>query len=427
MEKKPQIFNVDKLISRLLSAKNHRPGKQVDLSKSDILSLLGQTKLVLMSQPMLLELDAPVTICGDIHGQYYDLLQLFDAGGDPANTGYLFLGDYVDRGRNSLEVVCLLLAYKVRYPDGVFLLRGNHELPEINFMYGFREECRKRFKGTDGISIWRSFNDVFKWLPLAAIVGDRIFCCHGGLSPELHSPDQIRRIARPLEIPDEGLVSDLMWADPHPEPTASGWHHNDARGTSFLFGIDVVEKFLEANDLDLVCRAHDVQQNGYGFSGKSQKLVTVFSAPNYAGTYDNSGAIMTVSEDLECGFKILRPVNRKVKYRYDSGMLRPSSPSNGKLTQRNNNTEELNPKPKGQLDGARATCPASNPEELHQERQLRGHQRSNTICQGDLSFWDKHLKAVDINCADDGDDDNDGDDEDEDDDNDDDDDTPANV
>ena len=167
----------------------------------------------------------------------------------------------------------------------------------------------------DGTSIWRSFNDVFKWLPLAAVVGDRIFCCHGGLSPDLQSLDQIRRVARPLEIPDDGFTSDLVWADPHPDPTASGWHPNNVRGTSFLFGQDVVEKFLKENDLDLVCRAHDVQQDGYSFSGKGQKLVTVFSAPNYAGLYDNSGAIMTVAEDLECAFKILRPVNKKHKYR----------------------------------------------------------------------------------------------------------------
>ena len=167
---------------------------------------------------------------------------------------------------------------------------------------------------TDGVSLWRSFNDLFKWLPLAAIVGDRIFCCHGGLSPDLQSLDQIRRLARPVEIPDDGLVSDLVWADPHPDPAASGWHPNTQRGTSYMFGHDVVEAFLEANDLDLVCRAHDVQPDGYSFFGKGQKLVTVFSAPNYADG-QNSGAIMTVAEDLMCAFKILRPVNKKFKYR----------------------------------------------------------------------------------------------------------------
>lgn len=394
MEKKATNFNIEKFISQLLSAKNHRPGKQVDMTKSDVMSLLSQAKVVLMSQPMLLEVDAPVTICGDIHGQFYDLLQLFAAGGDPVNTSYLFLGDYVDRGRNSLEVACLLLAYKVRYPDSVFLLRGNHEMPEINFVYGFREECRKRFRGGDGISIWRSFNDVFKWLPLAAIVGERIFCCHGGLSPDLKCLDQIRRIARPLEISDEGMVSDLVWADPHPDPAASGWHPNHDRGTSFLFGQDVVEKFLEDNDLDLVCRAHDVRQDGYGFSGKGQKLVTVFSAPNYAGVYGNSGAFMTVSEDLECNFKILRPVNRKTKYRYDSGMLRPSMPSNNKNS-KHSCTDVSNPNSKDCVDDARATNFDSNTKDQDdQGRKGMGHQRSNTICQGDLSFWDKHLRAT---------------------------------
>ncbi|CAG5126577.1 unnamed protein product [Candidula unifasciata] len=308
-------FDVDAIISQLLAAKNLRPGKEVPLSKKSIKDLLDCVRPVLLEQPTLLELEAPVTICGDIHGQFYDLLHLFEIGGFPPDTNYLFLGDYVDRGHNSMEVICLLFAYKVKYPVNFFLIRGNHETGSVNAHYGFLQECVRRYSR----ALWQQFNDVFDCLPLAAVVGDKIFCCHGGLSPELMNLSQIRRIARPADIPDHGLVSDLVWADPDPDPKAKGWHFNEARGTSYTFGPDTVQQFLEKNDLDIVCRAHDVTQDGYKFFGKRQ-LVTVFSAPNYAGVYDNSGAIMTVNEDLECAFKILKPLNYKPMYRYDHGV-----------------------------------------------------------------------------------------------------------
>lgn len=279
------------------------------LSRDIIHGLLDQAMNVLLGQPTLLEIPAPVTICGDIHGQFSDLLLLFDMGGFPPLTSYLFLGDYVDRGRNSVEVICLLFAYKVKYQKNFFLLRGNHEERSVNVNYGFYDECKRRYN----VALWKRFNEVFNCLPLAAVVDDKIFCCHGGLSPDLHTLDDIRRIPRPTPIPEDGgLVSDLVWADPNPDPDMKGWQFNDVRGTSYFFGPDKVEEFLANNDLQIVCRAHDVTENGYRFYAKRQ-LVTVFSAPNYAGVYFNSGAIMTVSEDLECAFKVLKPVLRKVK------------------------------------------------------------------------------------------------------------------
>ncbi|GFO23685.1 serine/threonine-protein phosphatase [Plakobranchus ocellatus] len=346
----------------------------------------------LMAQPVLLEVEAPVTICGDIHGQFYDLLQLFDAGGEPAHsTRYLFLGDYVDRGRNSLEVVCLLLSYKIRFPASVFLLRGNHEASEVNAFYGFRDECKKRFGRVDGMNMWRNFNEVFDWLPLAAVVGERIFCCHGGLSPGLKTLDQIRRISRPLEIPEEGLALDLVWADPHPDPSVTGWQPNTVRGASFFFGQDVVEKFLKENDLDLVCRAHDVMQDGYAFSGPGQKLVTVFSAPNYAGVHDNSGAIMTVSDDLECAFKILRPVNFKQKYRYDSAMLRRTVSCDSIKAGKGTNLGGANRF--SVLESHDGDC-RSDSWDGQGSRHKGGHRRSKTISEGDPCFWDANLKGM---------------------------------
>jgi len=238
-------------------------------------------------------------IVGDIHGQYYDLLRLFEYGGFPPDANYLFLGDYVDRGPNGLETICLLLAYKIKYPENFFMLRGNHECSSINRIYGFYDECRSRYS----LKIWRLFNDCFNCLPLGAVIEDKILCIHGGLSPDLKNIDQMRRIVRPTDIPDTGLLCDLLWADPDPE--TQGFGVND-RGVSFTFGPDVVEDFLKRHEFDLIVRAHQVVEDGYEFFAKRQ-LVTVFSAPNYCGEFDNAGAMMSVDETLMCSFQILRP------------------------------------------------------------------------------------------------------------------------
>ena len=135
-------FDVDKIIEKLLEVRGKRPGKTVNLLESEIRALCLKSKDIFTSQPILLELEAPIKIVGDIHGQYYDLLRLFEYGGFPPDANYLFLGDYVDRGKQSLETICLLLAYKVKYPENFFLLRGNHECASINRIYGFYDECQ---------------------------------------------------------------------------------------------------------------------------------------------------------------------------------------------------------------------------------------------------------------------------------------------
>jgi serine/threonine-protein phosphatase PP1 catalytic subunit len=188
---------------------------------------------------------------GDIHGQYPDLLRLFEYGGFPPDSNYLFLGDYVDIGKQSIETICLLLAYKIKFPDNFFLLRGNHECASINRIYGFYDECKRRFS----VRLWKTFTDCFNCLPVAAVVDDKILCMHGGLSPEMDSLDQIRAIERPADVPDQGLLCDLLWSDP--DRDTKGWGDND-RGVSYTFGADRVTEFLKKHDLDLVCRAHQV-------------------------------------------------------------------------------------------------------------------------------------------------------------------------
>uniref|UniRef100_A0A2K5RMN1 Serine/threonine-protein phosphatase n=1 Tax=Cebus imitator TaxID=2715852 RepID=A0A2K5RMN1_CEBIM len=291
-----------------LSVRGCRPGKIVQMTEAEVRGLCIKSREIFLSQPILLELEAPLKICGDIHGQYTDLLRLFEYGGFPPEANYLFLGDYVDRGKQSLETICLLLAYKIKYPENFFLLRGNHECASINRIYGFYDECKRRFN----IKLWKTFTDCFNCLPIAAIVDEKIFCCHGGLSPDLQSMEQIRRIMRPTDVPDTGLLCDLLWSDP--DKDVQGWGEND-RGVSFTFGADVVSKFLNRHDLDLICRAHQVVEDGYEFFAKRQ-LVTLFSAPNYCGEFDNAGGMMSVDETLMCSFQILKPSEKKAKYQY---------------------------------------------------------------------------------------------------------------
>lgn len=296
-------LDVDSIIERLLEVQGNRPLRTVQLSEEEIRGLCMKSREIFLSEPVLLELEAPIKICGDIHGQYFDLLRLFEYGGFPPASNYLFLGDYVDRGKQSLETICLLLSYKIKYPENFFMLRGNHECASINRIYGFYDECKRRYS----VKLWKAFTDCFNCLPVAAIIDDKIFCMHGGLSPELTSMDQIRQIARPTDVPDTGLLCDLLWSDP--DPNTTGWGEND-RGVSFTFGSDIVVNFLVKHELDLICRAHQVVEDGYEFFSK-RRLVTLFSAPNYCGEFDNAGAMMSVDKTLMCSFQILKPVDRK--------------------------------------------------------------------------------------------------------------------
>jgi len=300
------MLNVDDIIERLLAVRGSRPGAaRITIAEDEYKELCRASREIFLAQPSLLEIQAPVNICGDIHGQYYDLLRLFECGGFPPSANYLFLGDYVDRGAYSLETIALLMAFKIKYPDNFFLLRGNHETASINRVYGFYDECKKRHS----IKLWKTFCDCFNCLPIAAIVDQKIFCMHGGLSPDLKSMDQIRRIARPTDVPDAGLLCDLLWADPDKDTQA--WAENE-RGVSYVFGKDVVAQFNRQHGFDLVCRAHQVMEDGYEFFG-SRQLITLFSAPNYCGDYDNAGGMMIVDKDLLCSLRILKPNDKTDK------------------------------------------------------------------------------------------------------------------
>mmetsp|Transcript_36490 Transcript_36490/g.54575 ORF Transcript_36490/g.54575 Transcript_36490/m.54575 type:complete len:304 (-) Transcript_36490:174-1085(-) len=301
--KKSEELEIDTVIDKCLEARGAKPGKLVQNAEAQLKALCSAAREVFLSQSALLELEAPLKICGDVHGQYHDLLRLFEYGGFPPESNYLFLGDYVDRGKQSLETITLMFSYKVKYSENFFLLRGNHECASITRIYGFYDECKRRYN----IKLWKQFCDVFNCLPVCALVDEKIICMHGGLSPEITNMDQIRRLVRPTDVPDTGLICDLLWADP--DKDIAGWAEND-RGVSFIFGPDVVTGFLAKQDMDLVCRAHQVVEDGYEFFAKRQ-LITIFSAPNYCGEFDNAGAMMTIDETLMCSFKVLKPVKGK--------------------------------------------------------------------------------------------------------------------
>ncbi|KAG8856326.1 serine/threonine protein phosphatase Pzh1 [Tulasnella sp. 330] len=298
----PRTIDIDDMISRLLDVGyTGKISKSLCLKQSEVTLLCLAAREVFLSQPTLIELSPPVKIVGDVHGQYSDLIRLFEMCGFPPQSNYLFLGDYVDRGKQSLETILLLLCYKVKYPENFFLLRGNHECANVTRVYGFYDECKRR----TSLKIWKTFVDVFNTLPIAAIVASKIFCVHGGLSPSLTSMDEIKRIQRPTDVPDYGLLNDLLWSDP--SDTALDWEENE-RGVSYCFGKTVINEFLRRYDMDLICRAHMVVEDGYEF-WNDRTLVTVFSAPNYCGEFDNYGACMSVSEDLLCAFELLKPLD----------------------------------------------------------------------------------------------------------------------
>ena len=298
-------MDVDKIIETLLSVRGNKPGKQVDLKDEEIRFLIDKSQAIIREQKMLVELEAPLHVCGDIHGQYYDLLRIFEHCGYPGEYNYLFLGDYVDRGKQSLETICLLLCYKIKYPDKVTLLRGNHESSVTNRIYGFYDECKRRYN----VKLWKSFTELFNFLPVAALIDDKILCMHGGLSPDLKSINNITEIQRPTDIPDTGLLCDLLWSDPDKEATE--YDEND-RGVSVIFGEKVVTDFNKKNDLDLIIRAQQVVDDGYEFFANRQ-LITIFSAPNYCGEFDNSAGIMIIDDSLTCSLKVLRPVENPKK------------------------------------------------------------------------------------------------------------------
>jgi serine/threonine-protein phosphatase PP1 catalytic subunit len=260
----------------------------------EINKLLLTAEDVFKLDPLLLKLPADIIVVGDLHGNIDDLLRIFTRCGYPPETKYIFLGDYVDRGQNSIEVFLLLVALKVRHPDCIYMLRGNHESESMTSVYGFRAEVRRRLNK----QIFGNFIRVFKYLPIAAVIDNKVFCVHGGISKDLHKVDQLLKMKKPDQIPQEGIIADLLWSDPTSE--VENFQLSD-RNVGYLFGAKPLCKFLDQNGLELLVRSHESCDRGFSWpfenAGRGQRsLLTIFSSTDYCDE-SNDAAVLRVPKD----------------------------------------------------------------------------------------------------------------------------------
>jgi serine/threonine-protein phosphatase 5 len=254
---------------------------------------------LLSSLPTLVDIEVPegkeFTVCGDVHGQFYDVCNIFAMNGMPSpENPYLFNGDFVDRGSFSFEVIVTFFALKLLYPNHMHLTRGNHESATMNQIYGFQGEVVAK---CDTMA-YNLFTECFNYLPLAMCLNRKVLVVHGGLfSEDGVTLDQIRRIDRNQQPPDSGLMCELLWSDPQP-------HNGRApskRGVGLSFGPDVTSRFLKHNNLELIVRSHEVKEEGYEVTADG-KLITIFSAPNYCDSMGNKGAFIRFGSDLKPKF-----------------------------------------------------------------------------------------------------------------------------
>lgn len=288
--------------------------KEGRLEDGACLELTKRAAALMAKEPNMLNLQYPLTVCGDLHGQFFDLVRLIDVGGPPGETQYLFLGDYVDRGCFSCEVLWYMFALKISNPESFWMLRGNHECRQLTAFFNFKDECAYKYN----ITIYDAIMNCFDKLPLAALVSNSFFCVHGGLSPDITTLDQIAELERFSEIPREGPLCDLLWSDPYEGEQNSDeegeddevrignedWYgYNDTRQCSYVYGVEAVKEFLKENNLTSIVRAHEAQLDGFKMHMVNPhtsipRVITIFSAPNYCDVYKNKAACLKFDNNV---------------------------------------------------------------------------------------------------------------------------------
>lgn len=316
-----------RVINELLRPRQWKPNhedRRFMLSAEEIVELCDGAERLFKKEKSVLELKAPIKIFGDLHGQFGDLMRLFEEYGAPNTAGdityidYLFLGDYVDRGSHSLETMCLLLALKLEHPRNVHLIRGNHEAADINALFGFRLECLERLGDEDGIWVWKRINALFNWLPLSALIEGKILCMHGGIGRCIHRIEQIAELERPITMEDGGpVLMDLLWSDPTTNDGVQGVQPSPRGPGLVTFGPDRVKDFCKTNNLQMIVRAHECVMDGFERFAQGH-LITLFSATNYCGTAGNAGAILVLGRDLVMVPKLIHPVPPTTPHTPDS-------------------------------------------------------------------------------------------------------------
>lgn len=330
------LYNL--FINLLLIPKEYTPDYHFNMKKELIAKLCEEVQKILMNESSLVRVRSPIKIFGNIHGQFGDLMKLFDNFGSPSDAifdgdidsiDYLFLGDYVDRGCNSIEVIVLLFALKLKYPDQIHLLRGNHEDRVVNKIYGFAEECASKFAEdtSDPSSLFQRINKVFEFLPMAAIIDNKFFCLHGGIGQTLRYIDEVENIPKPFEIQHfnenvknsalQKIVNEMLWCDPEDPQAYSNDNEINNRGLLGLedirckkFGLDRTKKFLEDNGLSLIIRSHEIVKDG--FEMLNDKLVTIVSCLDYCNKHQNAGGILKIKKNFEIIPKIIYPSGQQI-------------------------------------------------------------------------------------------------------------------
>ena len=270
--------------------------------KADLLELINLFQAQIKSEPNILKIQDPVTVVGDIHGQFYDLLKLLEVGGSPETTKYLFLGDYVDRGAFSIECVLLLCAIKLNYKTTVLMLRGNHECRQMTSFFNFKQECEIKYD----LEVYDKIMEAFDCLPISCLINEKFIAIHGGISPDIDKVLDITKINRFTEPPKTGPMCDMLWSDPvekDEEALTVSWVENSTRGCSYVFGAKAATPFLTKNDILSIIRAHEAQLEGFKMYKWNNNVdfpsvITIFSAPNYCDVYNNKAAVISFKNNM---------------------------------------------------------------------------------------------------------------------------------